>query len=136
MITNRVSTTISPDAQQHVMAAIATIRENLPFLLDLSNIERASLPKLGDKSQAFASKAFELATQHLTLLSPSFLEEMRKDSDLFASLTPIRVAIDLLAKQIDDTTLQVGAEYFAAARTVYATSKTPFALAAMRTAAE
>ena len=41
MITNRVSTTISPDAQQHVMAAIATIRENLPFLLDLGNIEHS-----------------------------------------------------------------------------------------------
>ena len=136
MITNRVSVSVSSIVLQTVMAAIATIRENLPFLVDLTSSERSSLPKLGDFSQAFTSEAFVIALQHPDFFPQNFLEEMKKDSELLAILRPIRVAIDQLAKQIDDTTMQVGAEYFAAARTVYATSKTPFAKAVLRTASE
>ena len=42
----------------------------------------------------------------------------------------------LLQKQINDTVVQVGAEAYAAARTVYAVTKTPYAGAILRTAAE
>ena len=62
--------------------------------------------------------------------------ELREDAQLLRSLSPIRLAIDLLQKQIDDTALQVGAEAYAAARTVYAVTKTPYAGAILRTAAD
>ena len=61
---------------------------------------------------------------------------MRKDAQLLDTLSPIRLAIDLLQKQIDDTSVQVGAEAYAAARTVYAVTKTPYAGAILRTAAD
>jgi hypothetical protein len=136
MITNRVSANLSDNAQQTVIAAIATIRENLPFLVDLTSKERIALSKLGYRSQTFVRRASEVASQHSALLPQGFLEEMRRDADLYAILEPIQLAIDLLAKQIDDTRLQIGAEYYAAARTVYAISRTPFAEAPMRTAAQ
>src|SRR5256886_11047064 len=62
--------------------------------------------------------------------------EMRKDAQLLGSLSSIRLAIDLLQKQIDDTVVQVGAEADAASRTVYAVTKTPYAGAILRTAAD
>ena len=136
MSPNRVSASLSTANQEAVMTAIETIRQNLPFLIDLTTAERVGLPKLGDKSQAFTKKAFDIATQNPNLLPQGFLEEMRKDAQLLDAFTPIRVAIDLLQKQVDDTALQVGAETYAAARTVYAITKTPFAQAALRTAAE
>jgi hypothetical protein len=43
-----------------VMAAIATIKDKLPFLLDLTVEQRKSLPNMGDKSRAFVSKALEV----------------------------------------------------------------------------
>jgi hypothetical protein len=135
MITNRVSSTLSTADQDAVMAAIAVIREKLPFLIDLTNNERVSLSKLGAKRQAFTKMALEVAQQNSVLLPAEFLQEMRKDAQLLDALAPIRVAIDVLQKQIDDTVLQVGAETYAAARTVYTISKTPFAKAAMRDAA-
>jgi hypothetical protein len=52
---------------------------------------------------------------------------MRKDAQLFETLAPIQLAVDQLQKQIDDTVMQVGGEAYAAARTIYAVSKTPFA---------
>src|SRR5467141_2345151 len=63
-------------------------------------------------------------------------DEVRKDAQLLDGLSPIRLAIDLLEKQIDDNGRQLGAEACAAARTVYAVTKTPNAGAILRTAAE
>ena len=136
MNTNRVSATLSTTDQEVVMAALGVIREKLPFLIDLTTAERVALSKLGDKTQPFVKKAVDIALQHPELLPASFLDEMRKDAQLLETLSPIRVAIDLLQKQIDDTAVQVGAEAYAAARTVYAVTKTPYAGAILRTAAD
>ena len=136
MNTNRVSATLSNTDQEAVMAALGVIREKLPFLIDLTTAERRTLSKLGDKTQPFVKKAVDIAQQHPELLPAAFLDEMRKDAQLLDSLSPIRLAIDLLQKQIDDTALQVGAEAYAAARTVYAVTKTPYAGAILRTAAD
>ena len=134
MITNRISAALSTTDQETVMQAIATIREKLPFLIDLTRNERVSLTKLGDKSQGFVKRAFELATQSTDLIPQTLIDEMRKDTELLDRFASIRLAIDLLQKQIDDTVTQVGAEAYAAARTVYAVTKTPFAHATLRTA--
>lgn len=92
-----------------------------------------TIPKLGDKSRAFVKKALDVATQNPGMFPVSFLDELRTDAQLFENLVPIRLAIDLLQKQVDDTAMQVGEEAYAAARTVYAVSKTPLARAALRT---
>lgn len=57
MSDNRISASLSQADRDAVMKAIATIREKLPFLVDLTTEERRSLPKMGDKSRAFVSKA-------------------------------------------------------------------------------
>ncbi len=94
------------------------------------------MAKLGDKTQAFVKKGVDIATQHQALFASNFLEEMRKDAQLLESLAPIRVAVDLLRKRIDDTVTQAGAEAYAAARAVYTVTKTPFANAALRNASD
>src|SRR5437660_4827726 len=103
MNTNRVSATLTTKDQEGVLAAISGIRQTLPFLIDLTTDERVTMPKLGDKSHAFVKKAVDIATQHPEMVSAVFLDEMRKDAQLFDMLAPIQLAIDLLQKQIDDT---------------------------------
>src|SRR5262249_23644978 len=115
---------------------IENICQRLPFLIDLSKTERKGLPKMGDRNETFVNKAMDIAQQHSEMFPAGFLEEMRKDAQLLGSLTPIRIAISSLQKQLDDTTPQAGAEAYAAARTVYAVTKTPFAGAKLRTAAD
>ena len=61
---------------------------------------------------------------------------MRKDAQLAETFAPIQLAVDQLQKQIDDTVMQVGGEAYAAVRIIYAVGKTPFAEAALRTAAD
>ena len=136
MNTNRVTGSVSTNDQEAVLAAIATIRQSLPFLIDLTTAERVAMAKLGDKGQGFVKRALEVATQHPDKLPPTLLDGLRKDVGLLESFTPLRMAIDLLQKQVDDTVTRIGAQAYAAARTVYAVSKAPFAEAALRTAAQ
>ena len=120
MATNQFSTTLSQKDRDEVMAAIATIKEKLPFLIDLTPEQRQSLPKMGDKSRAFVSKALEVATQNPDFLPRNFdLAEMRKDVQLFEQLYPILLSLGQLQDLVDDTCLAVGSEAFAAALLVY-----------------
>lgn len=120
MTSNRISVTLAQADRDAVMAAVITIREKLPFLIDLSVEERKALPKLGDKSRAFVSKALEVAKQNSDFLPRSFdLDEMRKDVELFEAMYPVVVAMSQLQELLDDTYTTVGSEAYSAALTVY-----------------
>jgi hypothetical protein len=120
MPTTQISATLTQKERDAVLQAISTIKEKLPFLVDLSNEERKALPKMGDKSRAFVSKALEIATQNPEFLPRSFdLEEMRKDVQLFEALYPVLLALTQLQELVDDTSLAVGSEAYAAALQVY-----------------
>jgi len=120
MTENRISASLTPEDRQAVLAAIATIKEKLPFLLGLSPDESKSLPRLGDKSRGFVAKALEVATQNPDFLPRSFdIEEMRKDVELFEALYPIVLAVSQLQELLDDTVALVGSEAYMAALAVY-----------------
>jgi len=120
MAGNRISTSLSPADREAIMAAVSTIREKLPFLMDLTVEERRSLPKMGDKSRAFVSKALEVATQNPDFLPRSFdIEEMRRDVELFQALHPILLSLTQLQELLDDTYLAVGSKAYAAGLVVY-----------------
>ncbi len=120
MSVSSISATLDSKDRDAVMAAVATIKAKLPFLIDLSTDERKALPKMGDKSRAFVSKALEVATQNPDFLPRSFnLDEMRKDVALFEAMYPVVVALAQLQELMDDTYTTVGSEAYAAALQVY-----------------
>jgi len=95
--------------------AIATIKQKLPFLTDLSLEERRTLPKMGDKSRAFVNKAVEVATQNPDFLPRAFdVDEMRCDVTLFEAMQPIVLAPTQLQELADDTRVAVGSEAYMA----------------------
>ena len=99
-----VSATLAQADRDAVMQAVATIKEKLPFLIDMTPTDRKALPKLGDKSRAFVSKALEVATQNPDFLPRSFnLEEMRKDVQLFEALYPLLLSLTQVQELVDDT---------------------------------
>jgi hypothetical protein len=72
-------------------------------LIGLTIEERKSLPKLGDKSQAFVTKALEVATQNPDFLPRSFdLYEMRRDVELFETLYPVLLSLIQLQELVND----------------------------------
>ncbi|NJL39284.1 MAG: hypothetical protein HC840_18455 [Leptolyngbyaceae cyanobacterium RM2_2_4] len=124
MPANRVSASLSPAEQQDVMDAIATIVQNLSFLVDLGPEERRGMAKLGDRNRAFTRKALEIATQNPDFLPRSFdLEEMRRDFELFEALQPMLLALTRLRELIDDTAVAAGNEAYESALEVYRYAK-------------
>ncbi|MFM7423802.1 MAG: hypothetical protein ACKO7W_02160 [Elainella sp.] len=124
MPTTAISAQLSQTDREAVMAAIATIRAKLPFLIDLTADDRKALPKMGDKSRAFVSKALEVATQNPDFLPRSFdVAELQKDVQLFESLYPVLMALTQLQDLVDDTCMAVGSEAYAAALQVYTYAK-------------
>ncbi|MDT7807489.1 MAG: hypothetical protein QOJ70_1302 [Acidobacteriota bacterium] len=125
MSENRVSATISEADRQAVLAAIETIRQKLSFLIDLTPEQRRSLPKMGDKSRAFVSKALAVAQHNSNFLPRSFsVEEMERDVALAEALMPIMVSLTRLQEQVLDTYTEVGSEAYSAALVVYQYART------------
>jgi hypothetical protein len=120
MPTNRVSAQLGELEYRAVLAAIETIRQKLPFLIDLTPDERRSLPRFGDRSRGFVELALQVAEQNPDILPRTFdVGEMRNDVELFAALAPVLLALSQLNELVDDTLTAVGSEAYASALLVY-----------------
>ena len=125
MVQNLVSAKLSPADRQEIIDAIKTIRDKMPFLVDLTPEERRSLPRMSDKSRAFVRKTLDVATQNQDFLPRSFdLEEMQQDVELFEELYPIWQSLIQLCELVDDTKMAVGSDAYVAALLVYNYAKT------------
>ena len=89
---NTISATLSTEDQQAIHAAIDTLRQKLPFLIDLNIKDRRVMPKLGDKTVGFVQKAVQIANEHPQMFATAFLDEMHKDAQLLDLLLPIRLS--------------------------------------------
>ena len=70
---NRVSAEITQQQVDTVLGAINTIKENLPFLINLTTQERAALPKMEDNRRPFVEKALEYAQSDEDML-PRYID--------------------------------------------------------------
>lgn len=119
-MSNYISGTLTDQDREEIMEAVTTIREKLPFILELAGKTKQSLPKMGDKSRAFVRKALEVASNHTDHLPRSFdLDEMRRDVELFEAIYPIAMELSQLQTEIDDTLTAVGSDAYSAALKVY-----------------
>ncbi len=124
MTPNRIDATLAPEALATIQSQLDAIRAALPFLEDLTPDERRSLPKMGDKSQAFVTRTLELARQDDSYLPRSLdVDAFARDLDLWRSLESIRVRLTQLNELVDDTQIAVGSEAYLAALEVYAAAK-------------
>ena len=122
---NRVSASLGEAERQAVFAAIQTIRQKLPFLIDLTPEERRSLPRFGDKSRGFVEQALQVAEQNPDILPRTFdVGEMRNDVELFSALSTVHAAISQLNELVEDTLMAVGSESYASALLVYQFTRT------------
>ncbi|MBN8560828.1 MAG: hypothetical protein J0L70_09915 [Leptolyngbya sp. UWPOB_LEPTO1] len=119
-MSKRISAKLTYTDRAEILEAINLIKTKMPFLTNMTAEERKSLNKMGDRSQAFVTKALEVARQNPDILPRSFdLEEMRLDIELFEALYPIVAAFAQLEGMLDDTYKLVGSEAYTAALKVY-----------------
>lgn len=121
---NRIDASLSAADRTAILAALDTVRQKLPFLVDLSPDERRGLPRFGDKSVAFVRRAAEVARQDDSFLPRRFdLPAFEKDVALYDALDAVALALTRLAEHVDDTRALVGAEAYSAALDVYRSLK-------------
>ncbi|MEK7686604.1 MAG: hypothetical protein AAB466_14405 [Verrucomicrobiota bacterium] len=103
-----------------VVAALNTIKQKLPFLIDLSPEERRTLPKMGDKSRGFVRAALTVAQQNLDILPRALdVDESARDVALEEKLARLSASFSKLAELLDDTLVAVGSDAYVAALTTY-----------------
>jgi len=108
------------------LKAIRDARQALvPYLVPLTPEERAALPKMGDKSLAFVTKAAEYA-QSLPTLMPQYLNVpgLVVDAGVNADLLPLYLELNGFATDVDSTRMEAGSEGYSAALVAYSALKT------------
>lgn len=124
MADNRVSAVLSDADRTVVLAAVDTIREKLPFLVDLEPQERKELAKMGDKRRALVERAVTFVQQNPDVIPVTFDKaEFEKDLALFQAMAPVVAEVMKLQELVDDTMVALSADLYAAALTVYLLAK-------------
>lgn len=105
--------------------SLASIGNELSFLVSLDARERQALSKMGQKTRAFVEDAIELGIRNPGMLPRSLdPDEMRGRLDLVDQLREIQGAIQQLEDRIGDTLMLAGSELYEEARLIYQLTKT------------
>lgn len=121
---NQISAVMPQADVDAVLAAIATIKTKMPFLISLTAEERQGMVKMGDKTVAFVNKATEYAGQNPDMV-PSFLDvpELKKDLNLVNALSTIERQLNPLAKSLEDTLMLSASEAYVGSLSFYGAAK-------------
>jgi hypothetical protein len=115
-----ISATVSSADVQAIKAAVATIQQKLPFLINLTADERKGIFKTGPNSMSFVQNALQAALNNPDIFPKSFdVAEFGSDVNLFTVLTDLNTVLSQLASSVDDTRLAVGGEAMKEATQTY-----------------
>jgi len=122
---NMLSAELSPSDFAALQDAIQVFKDKLPFLINLTPLERRAFPKMGDKSMPFVHMALDFAKGNAGLVPPYLnVAEFEKDLKLVKSLTELAQDINMLAEGLDDTIMLAGCEAYKSALVFYRSIKT------------
>ena len=115
-----IDASVSAADLQAVKDAFDTIKQKLPFLVNLTADERQATFKTGPDRVSFVQNSLTAAQGHPEIFPASFSTPgFQKDVDLFAVLTELGTLAESVTSQIDDTRLAVGGESMRQATQVY-----------------
>ena len=118
---NKVSAVLAATAVTNITGAIAIIRANLPFLVNLSEAERQNMIKAGDASAGFIQSSLLFAAQHPEALLAGFSAvEYAKDGALLAPYSSIYGLISQLNTDCTDTLMALNSDLMGESLDVYA----------------
>jgi len=123
---NLISLNLTQEEDDAIKQAIATLNTTLlPKLITLTKEERIGLPKMGDKTLAFTTKANEYAQQKEELVPPYIsVGEFTTDLNATTSLREYAQQLTPLMEALDDSIMAAGSEAYQAALLFYSMIKT------------
>ena len=121
---NRVSAVLAAQAVTNTQTAIATIRTNLPFLIQLNAEDRKKMAHGGSKSQGVIQLGLDFAAQNPTALPADFSTvEFAKDGALHDAFESLAATIAQLNDDLQGTLIVLNGELFLQFLDVYAYAK-------------
>jgi hypothetical protein len=112
MTENRISINLTQSEIDKINTAIKTLTDALqPYLIALEAEDKASLPKMKDKTIAFAEKASQYM-QNNPEFTPPYLDvnEFKKDYHAFNILNQFLKPLVQLVSNLEDTSVLCGSE--------------------------
>lgn len=121
---NQLSAELTDAVKEQILAKIAEITALMPFMVNLTNTERRTLPKFGPQTMQFDEKC-RILMGEMPALVPGFVSvpEVAKDRALQAKMAEIVLKLRLLCEKADDTRMLAGSELFLADLSFYASVK-------------
>jgi hypothetical protein len=126
---NLISLKFNDGELQEIKNAINILRTKLmPKLITLSADDKKELPKMGDKTVAFVTKALEYCKSNPELV-PQFLDvnEFSIDVDAVNMMRQMEQPLEQIFDSLSDTLILSGSEAFQAALIFYKSVKTAMA---------
>ena len=121
---NKVSAELTEAIVAEILAAFTTIRTKMPFLISLTDEDRAHLPHIGDKSAEALNQTLQFVNQFPEALPATFsIPEFKKDATLFNPLQSVVMASNEANRIINDTDLGLRSDLLLAILDVYAFAK-------------
>lgn len=124
MSQNLVSLTLTDEQVATVEAALAQIEGAFTHLISLSEEDRRSLTRMGQKSEAFCRQTLSVLEQNPNVVPPSIgLAAAREDMAALERLRPLLDRIERLAERGADTEAALGSDIMVTALEGYALLK-------------
>ena len=121
---NMINYELAQQAITNINGAIATIRTNLPFLLNLAPEDRLGLPHVTPASQGTLEQGAIFANANSGALPGDFdLAGFNKDLALQTVFLPLASAIAQLNEEVQDTLLALNSDLYYALLDIYAFAK-------------
>lgn len=116
--TNLVSFIIPQADKDAILQHLAGLKALLqPYVYPLTDDQRDTLPRMGDKTLPFVQKALEYAGINKEFLPQTVdMAEWQKDLDSWQVLTGIKNQLQQLMADVTDTTILLGSEAYTPAR--------------------
>lgn len=117
---NRISKVLTTEEVTTIQTGLATLKQELDFLQNLTPKERKNLPKINSSNKIFAEDSIHILEGKPKWIPDALTaEEARKDLTLFEQLDPIILELDILLRQLKDTQIIAGSEVYRVALSVY-----------------
>ena len=124
MTQNLVDMMVGTDNLARMDSAITELEAALEALVSLTPEQRRSLPKMGDKSEAFCRAALNVALQHPGVMARDFeIDAFQRDLQALDLLRPRIMRIAHLYQRITDTEIALGSDLMSSSLEVYGVMK-------------
>ena len=124
MSVNKVSAVLEQTVVSSILTDIEAIEAKLPFLITLTEKEKAGLVHLGQDATAFLGGTLDVVRQNPGMMPADFdVNEYTRDVNLVPQLSPIVQRCSSLFEKLTDTYREVLNEAYAGGLAVYAMAK-------------